>query len=299
MTLAPYIHELLHRYDCVIVPGFGGFITNKIGATYQQKTNTFFPPTKKLAFNVNLKHNDGLLTNYIATAEGISFDEATDKIEACVQGWQQSLASSDVLLPHIGSLKLINNQLTFEPSQSYNYLTSAFGLSTIEVSKVARSANKTVALAPAKKEKGIPSFMKYAASAAVIMTLGFSGWTGYQNTLNKETYAKEQKALEQKIQSATFVIDKPLPTIELAVRKEMAKPYHIIAGSFQFEENAGKKVAQLKAKGFEAKILGKNKWGLTQVAFESHSDRAEAFKQLAAIRKSVAKDAWILIKALP
>ncbi|MDA9349687.1 hypothetical protein N9R21_07960, partial [Polaribacter sp.] len=32
MTVEKYINELLYRYDCVIVPNFGGFITNKIGA---------------------------------------------------------------------------------------------------------------------------------------------------------------------------------------------------------------------------------------------------------------------------
>ena len=165
-----------------------------------------------------------------------------------------------------------------------------------EASTISRAASKTVHLPSNQSSKGLPVFVKYAASAVVVLTLGFSGWNGYQNTQSKENFAKEQKALEQKIQSATFVINTPLPTIELTVQKEVAKPYHIIAGSFQFEENATKKVAQLKANGFNAAVLGKNKWGLTQVAFESHANRSEAFKQLATIRKEVAKDAWILIK---
>ena len=39
-----------------------------------------------------------------------------------------------------------------------------------------------------------------------------------------------------------------------------------------------------------------NKWGLTQVAFDSYSSRNEATKHLYEIRKTVSKDAWLLIK---
>ena len=31
MILATYINDLLYRYDCVIVPDFGGFVTNRVG----------------------------------------------------------------------------------------------------------------------------------------------------------------------------------------------------------------------------------------------------------------------------
>ena len=74
MTLATYINDLLYRYDCVIVPDFGGFVTNRIGAKVNNYTHTFTPPKKQITFNKLLKHNDGLLANYIASAENISFE---------------------------------------------------------------------------------------------------------------------------------------------------------------------------------------------------------------------------------
>ena len=37
MDITKYISDLLYRYDCVIIPGFGGFITNKIGAKLDEK----------------------------------------------------------------------------------------------------------------------------------------------------------------------------------------------------------------------------------------------------------------------
>ena len=75
MNLANYINDLLYRYDCVIVPDFGGFVTNRIGAKLNSDTHTFSPPTKQIAFNSHLKHNDGLLANYIASSEQISFEK--------------------------------------------------------------------------------------------------------------------------------------------------------------------------------------------------------------------------------
>ncbi|MDT7832585.1 SPOR domain-containing protein [Flavobacteriaceae bacterium S356] len=297
MTVANYIHDLLYRHDCVIVPNFGGFITNTIGAKIHEATHTFYPPTKQVSFNTHLKHNDGLLVNYIAKVENVSFDIASKKVATTVLNWRKDIQSSGVVLDSIGQLILDDNgQYLFEPSQDVNYLSNAFGLAPYTNVPVERYQQKVVPMVAASSKSKISALVKYAATAAIVLTLGTVGWNGYQNNLEQKEIAKEQKELENKIQNATFVISNPLPTINLNVTKEVAKPYHVIAGSFQFIENAEKKVNQLKAKGFNAAILGKNKWGLTQVAFESFTDRSEAFKNLAAIRKSDSKDAWILIK---
>ena len=85
-------------------------------------------------------------------------------------------------------------------------------------------------------------------------------------------------------------------TIELNIDKELPKPYHVIAGAFQFAENAHRKVNQLNAKGFNAKILGKNKWGLTQVAYASFFKKTDAYQNLASVRENDSNDAWLLVK---
>ena len=70
----------------------------------------------------------------------------------------------------------------------------------------------------------------------------------------------------------------------------------MVAGSFQFRKNAEKKVQQLIKKGFEAKIIGKNKWGLTQVAFESFENRVDAEKLLLKVKRTISKDAWLFVR---
>ena len=298
MILANYINDLLYRYDCVIVPNFGGFVTNTIGAKVNEISHTFYPPTKQITFNSHLKHNDGLLANYTAKSENISFEKANESILKSVNFWNSQLKTGTVFIDNIGKITLNKErQLIFEPINSVNYLTSSFGLSTYNTPAVTRNTSKVIPIQTAKTKKSVvPSFIKYAAAAAILLTVGFLGYKNYDEYQQKEIYASQEKALEKKIQEATFVISNPLPTIELNVAKEAPKPFHIIAGAFKFPENAEKKLRQLKSKGFKAEIIGKNKWGLTQVAFASFYKKTDAFKSLASVRKTDSKDAWLLVK---
>jgi len=298
MTIANYLKDLLYRYDCVIVPNFGGFITNNTSAQIHRSTHTFYPPSKQVGFNVNLSHNDGLLANYIATLENISFDQANTQISETVAQWNLTLKSQPLKIENIGSLSLNEkNQLIFNPINTINYLRSSFGLTSFESSSIERTDSKVIPLKPTEKYyKKTPLFVKYAAAAAVLLSLSYIGWTGYENKQDQLNFAQEQKQLEQKIQSATFVIDNPLNTIELTLNKELPKSFHVIAGSFQFVENAHKKVSQLNAKGFKATVLGINKWGLTQVAYASFHKKSDAYLSLSDVRKTDSKDAWLLVK---
>lgn len=301
MTLTNYINDLLYRYDCVIVPNFGGFVTNAVSAKVNHFSHTFYPPTKQITFNAHLKNNDGLLANYIASTEGLSFEQANDKIAKVVKSWNAQLKLDTVKINKVGTLSLNKDkQLIFEPDLSANYLTETFGMSTLSSPAIKRLEYKTQVekLAPIVAQKQSSGFLKYAAAAAVVLTLGVFGWNGYQNQQLQEQYAKQQSNVEKKIQSATFIIDNPLPTIQLNVSKETPKNFHIVAGAFEFQENAEKKLKQLKLKGFKAEIIGKNKWGLIQVIYASYETRTEAYKSLADIRYNHSEQAWLLVKKL-
>jgi hypothetical protein len=308
MTLATYISDLLYRYECVIVPNFGGFITNEISAKVNHYTHTFYAPSKQLTFNSHLQNNDGLLANYIASAQNISYVEAIEHIENQVNDWKLKLNSEELELNNIGSFKRSNNgNLIFEPTNTVNYLTSSFGLSSYVSPAVKRITLKekvkqleTVApILPSEANKRkTPVFLKYAAAAAILFALGSVGWNQYQQMEFKKLVAnaeKQQQQVEKTIQEATFVIENPLPAITLNVTKETYN-FHIIAGAFREPENAEKKLQQLLNKGYNAKILGVNKWDLTQVSYESFNNRTEAINALNSIQKTESKDAWLLVK---
>ena len=291
MTVEKYINDLLYRYDCVVVPNFGGFITNKIGAKVNSFSHTFHPPTKQITFNTHLKQNDGLVVSYIAAVENISFEKALAKINASVASWNESLKNGAVVFENIGAIAFNEEkQLIFEPQKEHNFLTNSFGLSTVSSPAIKHPVHASTS------KSVIPLFAKYAATAVVLLSLGFIVRNGYQERQQEQMYASQKETIDKKIQAATFVISNPLPTISLQVTKESPKSFHVVAGSFQFPENAEKKLKQLKKKGYNATILGLNKWGLTQVAFDSFYSRKEALAILTTIKKEVSKDAWILAK---
>ena len=105
------------------------------------------------------------------------------------------------------------------------------------------------------------------------------------------------KAVETKVQEATFVISNPLPNALLEVEKQ-EKPFHVVAGAFRIEANSDKKVEQLKALGYNARKIGVNKYVLHQVVYSSHSTRAEAQDALWNIRFDHNPEAWMLVKDL-
>ncbi|MGB0789827.1 MAG: SPOR domain-containing protein, partial [Marinirhabdus sp.] len=80
MHLATHITDLLYRYECVIVPGFGAFLTQYRSARLDTPSHTFYPPGKSLSFNRRLQTNDGILANYTASVEGMGYELALQKI---------------------------------------------------------------------------------------------------------------------------------------------------------------------------------------------------------------------------
>ncbi len=297
MQLSNFISDLLYRYECVVVPGFGGFISNTISSKVNHYTHTFYPPTKRISFNSQLQTNDGLLTKYISEIENISFEEANKQIETTVAKWKTTLKSNTLVLDKIGSISKNNeNKLEFTPNELTNYLTSSFGLNSFNSPSVKRitAKEKVVALNPETPKKK-SSFYKYSAAAAILFALGTFAWQSNQEYTSK-LEAKEQEIVTKKIQEASFIIGSSMPEIRLDVVKATEKKYHLIAGAFGNKANAHKKLNQLVKQGFDAKIIGVNKWGLTQVAFESFASRNEASKSLKIIKATVAKDAWMYVE---
>lgn len=311
MQLESYISDLLYRYECVTVPEFGAFLTQRVSATIHESTNAFYPPKKKLSFNEQIQANDGILTHYIADVEKIPFEEASKKIEKRVKSLKSYLTQGETIsFENIGELSLNNEgKIIFEPSYHLNYLTDAFGLSQFvspsvnrEVYKEAvQEIEKVVPIAVTPEKRKSRSYLKYAAVAVVALTLGgFVASNYYVNNINTQNQIAQEEAnqqLESKIQEATFVIENPLPAVTLNVKKQTGN-YHIIAGAFRVEENSDKKLEELKALGYDARKIGQNKYGLHEVVYASYEDRLEALKALREVKRNHNPAAWLLVKEL-
>ena len=310
MAVANYIHDLLYRYECVILPGFGAFITQQHSARIQQSTNEFYPPKKSVSFNRQLTKNDGLLANHIVEVEKLSYQEALEKLHIFVEDLQNILQENQVVnFENVGVFRLTEaDKLQFEPAAKTNYMKEAFGLAPLPSSEILRETYKKQAVAFEEKapvaftaEKRSSNWLKYAAVG--LLALGLSGAAGmgfYSNQVSEHNLAEQQKAatqLESQIQQATFVIDNPLPAITLKVSKQTGN-YHVVAGAFRLEENAITKVEQLKAEGYKARKIEANKFGLHQVIYSSHETRREAINALNAVKRNSNTGAWLLVQEL-
>ena len=308
MQLETYISDLLYRYECVTIPEFGSFLTQRVSATINATTNVFHAPKKVVSFNEQIQKNDGLLAHYIADVEKIPFEVANTKITKRVKLLKAYLAQGETLtFKNIGDI-IFNNEgkILFEPIYHLNYLTDSFGLSQIVTPTVNREVykqetkaiKKVIPIAVTPEKHTSKPYFKYAAIALIAIGC-FGASKFYVNHIKQHNQLAQEEATQQldaKIQQATFNLN-PFPAITLNVTKQTGN-YHIVAGAFRIEENCNKKVKQLKATGFNARKIGANKYGLHQVVYSSFKTRAEAKQALINIKKTHNKEAWLLAKKL-
>ncbi|HMB62093.1 MAG TPA: SPOR domain-containing protein [Eudoraea sp.] len=306
-----YIEELLYRYNCVVVPDFGAFLAQMKSAVIHEATNTLYPPTKIISFNEQLSSNDGLLVSYMASAEKTSYEVMLERVLIIAAGWKKQLSSGERLtLANIGELWLNREgKIQFQPSNKVNYLTSSFGLSSFVSIPVTREVLKESVveleekipfiITPEERKKGnFRPYLKYAAILLVALSTGLTGYRLYSETVTSQQLAQEdaQVLVSKNIQEATFFNSAPmeLPALKLEVTKKAIGKHHIIAGAFRVQENADKKVRQLRRRGFNAAYLGINAYGLHQVTYESFNEPKEALEYLRKIKRTVSADAWLL-----
>ncbi|MEM9142257.1 MAG: SPOR domain-containing protein [Bacteroidota bacterium] len=316
MALESYISELLYRYDCVVLPGFGAFLTQIRPARIDETTHTAFPPTKTLAFNTQLTTNDGLLASYMGEVENATFEAMLETVHGIVEDWKIRLQNKErITLDGIGELwSNPEGKIQFQPSREINYLTSAFGLSSFGASKITREILKEnvveleqkapFAFTPEKrKNKALRPYLHYAAVLLLAFATGLTGFQAYQKLQNNRQMAQQEayELVSKQIQEATFFGNRPveLPTITLKVTSKTPSSihqkgmHHIIAGAFRFRTNADKKIAQLQHLGYPAAYLGTNPFGLHMVTYSSHANSQEALKALKKVRRTHSKDAWL------
>lgn len=310
MKLDKYISDLLYRYQCVTVPGFGAFVTENQSAQISGSACTFIPPRKAIFFNVNIKNNDGLLANHISLQENISYDEAVEKINAQVNVWMDAIYKKDrLVLNNIGDLFInSDHKWIFEPSTTVNYLVSSFGLNSFVIPEMKREVVKEqvvvlepkapVVLVPQRKKNY--AFLKYAAAITLLLGAGSAAYKiQHDQQVEIDTFLvkKEvQRKVQSTIQEATFFIESPIDPVELIVKEEKTAPFHLIAGAFRSEENAKKALKILQEEGYPAHILKLNSNGLIPVAYSSFKTEAEAEIEKNRLLKEDKADCWILIE---
>jgi nucleoid DNA-binding protein len=281
VDITAFIRELLFGHDCVIVPGFGGFIGNYTPAHIDKKTGTFFPPVKQISFNRNLNHNDGLLVGRISGSSGINYGDARNMVEEFVSEIRRKLEKGEkVVFDHIGSF--INNQegnIQFEPDRASNYHLDSYGLESFQLMPLEGYNVRTRINKPLQKDPlRQVSIRKVLWRAAVIIPLlsvlvivplktdlfkskvetsNLNPLVSAEFEQNKIAVDEVAKTEQSKTEENVSPVVTGQPENEIAVTAAVteANVYFLITGSFKSEENAISQVNVLKGEGFTPEIV--------------------------------------------
>ena len=131
------VKSLLHKYDCVIVPGLGGFIAHQESAVIDPVSMVIIPPSKHITFNAQLLINDGLLASHIADYLKIDYVDAVKILDIETNNFNQILKSkSQFQIEGLGNFtQNVAGNLLFTPEKNANFLNQSFGLAPVKLNQ--------------------------------------------------------------------------------------------------------------------------------------------------------------------
>ncbi|MAO32039.1 MAG: hypothetical protein CL824_00900 [Crocinitomicaceae bacterium] len=194
ISLDKIIFNLLLHHDCVIIPSFGGFVSQNEKAKIDYDKGEITPPRKVIIFNNKLLKSDGLLINHFAEQNKLSYQESFDQIRNQINSWKSQLDSGNrIELNKIGTLHIDkSNKIRFIQDDFSNLLASSYGLSTfifntpkIETETETKPKEKNLKPKENSKnkkqsinttEKKTVALWKYAAAACLLPLMFYSFW---------------------------------------------------------------------------------------------------------------------------
>jgi nucleoid DNA-binding protein len=280
VDVTAFIRELLFGHDCVVVPGFGGFIGNYTPARIDKSTGTFYPPVKQISFNRNLNHNDGLLVGRISFTSKINYGDARNLVEEFVTEVRKKLEKGEkVIFDNIGSF--VNNHegnVQFEPDRNVNYHLDSYGLESFQCLPLeGYDVRKRIIRHTEKDPVKQASIRKILWRAAVIIPLlsllvvvpfktdlfKAKVESTTMNPLVTAEFENNKKAVDEgnyaevpkKEEKAKTISDETAAVEVVTPVASVKNEYFVITGSFKSQENALSQVNMLKEEGFSPEIV--------------------------------------------
>ena len=280
MNITAFIKELLFGHDCVIIPGFGGFIGNYMPAYIDKSVGIFYPPVKQISFNRNLNHNDGLLVGKISEALSLNYGDARNFVEEYVRDLRKKLDKGEkVVFENIGSF--VNNQegnVLFEPDRNANYNLDSFGLESFQCQPikgydVRRKITRQGEIDPIRHAYRRKIIWRAAIvipllAILVIVPLKTDLFKSKVevttlNPLVTAEFEHNKSAVDDVVKNEAAKTDENIPLIsEEPITPEVVIPvvseaniYCLVTGSFKSEENAINQANDLRTEGFNPEII--------------------------------------------
>ena len=315
-SIKNYISDLLYLYDCVIIPGFGGFIANERTTLFGEKNCILYPPSREIGFNRALLYNDGLLAKFISQKESVSYKFAVEKIKSFVKEVNLELLSGkETSFGKLGTIKQdITNNLIFTPNEDSHFLLDSYGLTSFRFAQL-KDKNVTSRIKFSKYDSNplhsARNFSIRNLAAATIIVVFFLFTTnlnephinqaGISSTIiDLKEVSKEIKIeieenkdlIKEQIEIAPIKtnLDDDLPEI----KNNTSKKYHLIVSSFPNYKLATKDLELYKLEGYtDAKIID-NGSGHIRVSLYSYYEKEEAILAVENLRKQTKfSAAWV------
>jgi len=334
MDLYRYIKELLFIHDCVIIPGFGGFVTDYRPARINHESNTIVPPGKDIRFNRSLTHNDGLLISFISEQKGIGYVDSKRMVTGFVNEVNRKLEKGKrVVFEEVGTFYYDRyGNLQFEPDATSNFLPDSYGLyefalTPLEEYDVEKRIRKKFAdKEPSRTNVRRKVLWRVAIAVPLLVALvviplktdllkfrtNVSSLNPISNTdvvdSNTEQpeeaiqpeVIEEEIAGENQLEADNEIRQAALPEESDGVEEGTAAEtipsveYYIIAGSFRILGNAERYKERLAGQGYSSTVM-KQVNGLHRVTLNGYPTKEEAVSALAELRKDPSnKELWIL-----
>mgnify|MGYP001491919329 FL=1 len=293
-SVEDHIKELLFRHDCVIIPNFGGLVSNPVSSKINTVSGTIFPPSKLIVFNKNLSINDGLLINHISKKEKISVDDSKNIVFDFSKKITDSLMSErSMRLNNIGLFTLgSEDNIIFHQDIANNFDLNSFGFESFQIQKKTKT-KKIIDINQSSTTKKI----SYKAAAVLIPLILLSLTNILLDTstnninIQKSDLNFFKKSKVPKLDMAENKIEKEIEKIE-TVTTPKTKNYHVIAGAFIEKSNAEKLNNSLIESNFNSEILLSEN-GYHRVSYNSFESKENAIIELEKLKR-INKSAWIL-----
>lgn len=201
IELAQHIEVLLLENDCVIIPGFGGFVAHYVPAMRVEEENIFLPPTRTIGFNSQLKMNDGILVQSYMAVYDTNFSDATKMVEKEVEELVAKLHEEGLCdLGNVGEIRYtIHNTYEFIPYDDKITTPYLYGLDSFEMKELSMlnqlGEGKPLYTLPKEKKvyeiKVNRTYLRNAVAMVAAVALFFFMSTPVENTVvENDSYAQ-------------------------------------------------------------------------------------------------------------
>jgi nucleoid DNA-binding protein len=275
VDITKYITTLIYENECVVVPGFGAFVSVYKPAQFDENQETIFPPSKEITFDGKLKNNDWLLANFISAGESIPRFEALKKIEEFCENVQYRLEKGETFeFEGLGTISHDEKgNPVFAVSTDKNFLLDSFGLTSVSLKTHTHQHHQepegeAVEEKSNYKKRAWWLFFLLPITGVALFVYLFFFIPKKHNTILPESnvFVPDTSASIEipisadtiQTQSANDTLQKtPMVSEKTEVFTPQTGNYYLIGGSFKEQENVDKYMKKIEKAGYKPINLGK------------------------------------------